>query len=221
MSRTIAHRALMGLHGPLIACSLPAHWLNCRCNRAQCSQSMLEIFCDSRESLQKSLAMLCDSELKCGLRLVARSNRSITELNSDSHSRRFAASNQEPTGNETHGFCGSASTPKTVIAAGTAARSGSRNPPPSFCPALHRPSSFAPRPPRRPGFNARAAVRAPRAEFISVSGQRTDRSAPGSDMRHSKRISGHAAATEPPHAPMNRSARRTRGGRVCLLSILI
>jgi hypothetical protein len=50
--------------------------------------------------------------------------------------------------------------------------------------------------------------RSHRAEFISVSGQRTDRSALGSDMRHSKRISGHAAATVPPHAPMNRSARR-------------
>jgi hypothetical protein len=41
------------------------------------------------------------------------------------------------------------------------------------------------------------------AEFISVGGDRFDRSALHSDMRHSKRTSGFAAATVPPHAPMN------------------
>jgi hypothetical protein len=80
-------------------------------------------------------------------------------------------------------------------------------------------------PPNFPAGPGPAIARAPtwgalRAEFISVSGHRIDRSAPGSDMRHSKRISGHAAATVPPHAPMNRSARRECGGRVCLLTIL-
>jgi hypothetical protein len=57
-----------------------------------------------------------------------------------------------------------------------------------------------------PAFSLRVAGvdarRARRAEFISVSGQRTDRSALRSDLRL-KRTSGLVAATEHPHAPMN------------------
>jgi len=163
--------------------------------------------CDRRESLQKTLAMLCDSELKCGL-FGCSITRSITELNSDSHSRRFSASHQEPRVTETHGSCGLFSLPKTVMAGSATFRSGSFRSLPNL-PAGNRPAT------------ARAAHRsAPCAEFISVSGQRTDRSAPRSDMRHPKRISGHAAATVQPHAPMNRPARRVCGGRVCLLTIV-
>jgi hypothetical protein len=54
-----------------------------------------------------------------------------------------------------------------------------------------------------------ARWRAFRAEFISVNGLCPVRSAPRSDMRQSKRISGHAAATVPPHAPMNSPVRRS------------
>jgi len=57
-----------------------------------------------------------------------------------------------------------------------------------------------------------AKARACRAEFISVNGQCSVRSALGSDMRQSKRISGHAAATVPPHAPMNSPVRRLAAG---------
>jgi len=55
------------------------------------------------------------------------------------------------------------------------------------------------------------AGRAFRAEFISVNGLCPVRSAPRSDMRQSKRISGDAAATVPPHAPMNSPVRRNCG----------
>jgi hypothetical protein len=61
-------------------------------------------------------------------------------------------------------------------------------------------------------------ARACRAEFISVNGQCPVRSALRSDMRQSKRISGHAAATVPPHAPMNSPVRRS-GGRVSISTI--
>jgi len=64
-----------------------------------------------------------------------------------------------------------------------------------------------------------AKLRASRAEFISVNGQCSVRSALVSDMRQSKRISGHAAATVPPHAPMNSPVRRF-GGRVSLPTIV-
>jgi len=65
----------------------------------------------------------------------------------------------------------------------------------------------------------RAKLRACCAEFISVNGQCSVRFALGSDMRHSKRISGHAAATVPPHAPMNSPVRHF-GDRVCSLTIV-
>jgi hypothetical protein len=64
-----------------------------------------------------------------------------------------------------------------------------------------------------------AKLRAFCAEFISVNGQCSVRSALGSDMRQSKRISGHAAATVPPHAPMNSPVRRF-GGRVSFSTIV-
>jgi hypothetical protein len=57
-----------------------------------------------------------------------------------------------------------------------------------------------------PAFSLRALLAdrcARRAEFISVSGKRPERSAHNSDMRLSKRTSGGVAATELLHAPMN------------------
>jgi len=69
-------------------------------------------------------------------------------------------------------------------------------------PSTEHPAGLAPafllRPPRR----RTAATRAQCTEFISVSGQRAERSALFSDMRLQKRISGSAAAPVPPHAPM-------------------
>jgi len=70
---------------------------------------------------------------------------------------------------------------------------------------------------RAPGFALGVLARSP--EFISVNGQCSVRSALGSDMRQSKRISGHAAATVPPHAPMNSPVRRS-GGRVSFPTIV-
>jgi hypothetical protein len=64
-----------------------------------------------------------------------------------------------------------------------------------------------------------AGLPACRPEFISVNGQCPVRSALRSDMRQSKRISGHAAATVPPHAPMNSPVRRF-GGRVSFPTIV-
>jgi hypothetical protein len=160
------------------------------------------------KSLQKSLAMLRDSELKCGL-FGCSIKRSITELNSDSHSRRFAANSQEAPGTQTGGSCGNASPPEYASAGSKQICFGRNLRPDHLRTGRTRPVALACGKPRTH-----------RAEFISVSGQRTDRSALRSDMRHSKRISGHAAATVPPHAPMNRSARRNSDGRVCLLTIV-
>ena len=166
-------------------------------------------FCDSREKFAKMSCDVVRFRVKVRPAFGCSITRSITELNSDSHSRRFTASNQEPLGTETHGSCGKVSLPKSVSAGSTQACSGLRHPHPDLSADRSRLAIIA-----------SASPRPPRAEFISVSGQRTDRSALGSDMRHSKRISGHAAATVPPHAPMNRSARRDCGGRVCLSTIL-
>jgi hypothetical protein len=62
-----------------------------------------------------------------------------------------------------------------------------------------------------PAFLRTRRLRARRAEFISVSGRRTDRSAPRSDMRH-KRTSGVVAATVQPRAPMNSPLRPAPAG---------
>jgi hypothetical protein len=124
--------------------------------------------------------------------------RSNAELNSDSHSRRSVVSRQGHL--ETLRSCGVSPSRKTAHLLSLR---------PGFDQFPHSPPSdagFA------PAFLLRAPGRGPalanRAEFISVNGQCPVRSALRSDMRHSKRISGHAAATEPPHAPMNSPVRR-------------
>jgi hypothetical protein len=112
--------------------------------------------------------------------------RSITELNSDSHSKNFIVSIEGRHGNETSS--------SWVVAPSLQQAS---------LPAQRFPSS--PNAGSVPAFvlRAAAALGARGAGFISVSGFGPDRSALHSDMRLSKRTSGSAAATEPLHAPMN------------------
>jgi hypothetical protein len=108
-------------------------------------------------------------------------------LNSDSHSQRFIVIDTRRSQDETFQSCGGA-------------------------PSLNRqPSNLSASFPRfanagpAPAFSLRAAsasLPSRRAEFISVSGLRAERSALLSDQRL-KRFSGVAAATVPPHAPMN------------------
>src|SRR5258708_37104619 len=89
--------------------------------------------------------------------------RSITELNSDSHSRRFAASSQEPREIETLGSCGNVSSPQTAVSVIKLGSPGSATPPQN--------SGAGPWPASLPRALTRFAERAHRAEFPSVVGQ--------------------------------------------------
>jgi hypothetical protein len=137
--------------------------------------------------------------------------RSITELNSDSHSKQFIVKNSRRQSSRTLRSCGSAPSAKSPLSSKACqARSSLQSAgfPPAF---LHRASSGATAPAFfRPALlvdarrmRPRASPRAwRRAEFISVSGFCADRSALRSDLRL-KRTSGPAAATVLPRAPMN------------------
>jgi len=135
------------------------------------------------ESKKHSHVELLDSLIK--------QRTSITALNSDGHSRRFIVKDTRRTAIETAGSCGVVPAPKPGLS--LAAKRSSLS---SF-PNAGRVLAFS--------LRARRLFPAPlrRAEFISVSGLRPDRSALCSDMRPSKRTSGVAAATVHPHAPMN------------------
>jgi hypothetical protein len=138
------------------------------------------------ESKKHSHVELLDSLIK--------QRTSITTLNPDSHSKSFIVEDTGRIAYETSRSCGVVPSRKTP-----AAQSFSQSKSPSFPDAGHAPA-----------FSLRASRPAPvtlrGAEFISVSGLRTDRSALHSDMRPSKRTSGFAAATARPHAPMNSSS---------------
>lgn len=138
------------------------------------------------------LRVQSDLTLGCSIRW-SNKRRSITELNTDSHSQRFIVTVQRRQTDGTLGFGGVLPPSET---ASSAKLRKPHHPDPSDAGSV-------------PAFSLRAAFAAcfaaRRAEFISVSGQCPDRSAHNSDMRHSKRISGGAAATVPPHAPMNSS----------------
>ena len=114
-------------------------------------------------------------------------SRSTTELNSDSHSQRCIVIDTRRTQDETSRSCGSAPSPKRQrsILSSSFPQFANAGPAPAF--SLRAASASRP---------------ARRAVFISVSGLRADRSALCSDQRL-KRFSGVAAATVPPHAPMN------------------
>ena len=130
-------------------------------------------------------------------------SRSITELNTDSHTRSLVAIRHRKSVIETPGSCGLPACPHRL-----AARSGSIASA-SLLPSLSYASKS--RAYNLPAAGLRARLQAFRAEFISVNGLCPVRSAPRSDMRQSKRISGDAAATVPPHAPMNSPVRRSCG----------
>lgn len=111
--------------------------------------------------------------------------RSITELNSDSHSQKSTVENKGRQHSRTIRSCGRAPSEK---------KQATFDSPQS---SLQRDAGLL------PAFAfARALLAARRAEFISVSGFRAARSALLSDLRL-KRTSGVAAATSHLHAPMN------------------
>jgi hypothetical protein len=162
----------------------------------------------------------------CSIRWTNK-RRSITELNSDSHSQRFIVKAGRRKTDGTLGSCGVAPALKRdafCAESGLSFRSTQQRfsdflrnagPAPAFC----LPAAAASRP-RLPAYATRQRGVARRTEFISVSGQCSDRSAHNSDLRL-KRTSGGAAATQPPRAPMNSSCGQpTLPGRVVLSTIL-
>jgi len=130
------------------------------------------------------LRVQSDLKFGCSIRW-SNKRRSITELNSDSHSRNFIVSKKGRHANETHRSW-------VVVPSSNQA-------------SFHKRFPSSSNAGRGPAFVLCAPDGgcAPGAGFISVSGFRPDRSALHSDMRLSKRTSGSAAATEPLHAPMN------------------
>ena len=143
------------------------------------SMNQAEISCGPIRLRVKS-----DLKFGCSIRW-SNKRRSITELNSDSHSKNFIVSIKGRHANET-------TRSSVVVPASIPAWRQQRSP--SSSNAGHAPAFV---------LRAPAPGGAPGAGFISVSGYRPDRSALHSDMRLSKRTSGSAAATEPLHAPMN------------------
>lgn len=144
------------------------------------SMNRAEISCDPFRLRVKSVF-----KFGCSMRW-SNKQRSITELNSDSHSKNFIVSASGRHANETTRSCGVLPSLKSAsFQQQRSPSSTNAGPAPAFvlC-APHRGD-------------------APGAGFISVSGYRPDRSALHSDMRLSKRTSGSAAATVPLHAPMN------------------
>jgi hypothetical protein len=112
------------------------------------------------------------------------SEPSTTELTTEPHSRTAHRQSSveaiAPEHSRTISFCGLFSSEKNPDHSGA-----------GFSPALLSRAPFA------------VALRARRAEFISVSGQCAARSAHFSDLRNHKRSSGGVAATEHLRAPMN------------------
>lgn len=183
--------------------------------KERCSIDCAEICCDSIRLRVQSRATF-----GCSIRWN-HERRSITELNSDSHSQRFIVSTRRRHTDGTHGSCGAAPSPTSAFPFPKSSQQVSsclRDAGPA--PAFSMPAASQPR--RRPMHAPAAAPargrRACRAEFISVSGQCSDRSAHSSDLRP-KRTSGGVAATKPPRAPMNSSSGRLPG-RVAFSTIL-
>jgi len=138
-----------------------------------------------------------DLKFGCSMRW-SNKQRSITELNSDSHRHSYIVSDNRRQTYETIRSCGLAPACKSGQSFSSRSASDSIN-------AGHAPASLLPALQLLPAFCSWCAsthAAAPGAEFISVSGKRPERSALFSDMR-SKRTSGFVAATESLHAPMN------------------
>lgn len=171
-----------------------------RCARRESSIESLSATLNAQSVREIEHSSMNRAEISCGpIRLRVKSDlkfgcsmrwsnkrRSITELNSDSHSKNFIVSQQGRHGNET--------TPSWVVAPSLNQASLSQQRFPSSSNAGLAPAFV---------LRAAAASGARGAGFISVSGFGPARSALHSDMRLSKRTSGSAAATEPLHAPMN------------------
>jgi hypothetical protein len=176
-------------------------------------RSVEEIEHSSSDHAEKScdpIRLRVKSDLTFGCSISwSNKRRSITELNTDSHSQRFIVKVHRRQTDGTLRFCGVAPALESD---------------PSVVP-FEQHLADLPNAGSAPAFSLRAAFAASgparRAEFISVSGQCSDRSAHNSDMRHSKRTSGGVAATVPPHAPMNSSnGRFTPSARVATSTTL-
>jgi hypothetical protein len=164
-------------------------------------KSVREIEHTSTLQAKNSCGLIClrvKSDLKFGCSMRwSNKRRSITELNSDSHSQKLTVKNERRQHSRTLQSCGCA--PSEI------SQRFSESSTPQL--SLHASPSFLLAVGRAPALTfARLSLLclrlARRAEFISVSGSRAARSALHSDLRL-KRTSGVAAATPQLHAPMN------------------
>jgi hypothetical protein len=164
-------------------------------------KSVREIEHTSTLQAKNSCGLIClrvQSDLKFGCSMRwSNKRRSITELNTDSHSQKPTVKNKGRQHSRTLRSCGCAPSENIQRFSATS----------TVQPTLHSTPSFPLNAGRAPAFAyARLSLRhlrfARRAEFISVSGSRAARSALHSDLRL-KRTSGVAAATPQLHAPMN------------------
>jgi hypothetical protein len=170
--------------------------------RAACDASKLQSVREIAHTSTLQAKNSCDlirlrvqSDLKFGCSMRwSNKRRSITELNSDSHSKKPTVKNKGRQHTRTLRSCGSAPSDKSQRFPATSAASGSTSFPSFLRDAGSSPASAY----ARLSLNALAR----RAEFISVSGSRAARSALRSDLRL-KRTSGPVAATPQLHAPMN------------------
>jgi hypothetical protein len=164
-------------------------------------KSVREIEHTSSLQAKNSCGLIClrvKSDLKFGCSMRwSNKRRSITELNSDSHSQKPTVKNKGRQHSRTLRSGGFAPSKNPQRFSATSTLRSTQYATPSFLQNAGRApaSAFA----RSSPQSLRLARR---AEFISVSGSRAARSALHSDLRL-KRTSGVAAATPQLHAPMN------------------
>lgn len=157
------------------------------------------------------LRVKSDLKFGCSMRW-SNKQRSIAELNSDSHSKKSTVKNKGRQHTKTTRSCGFAPSaifgPTQRVPNGLSAAFATAVP--AFTSPLLRHAGFLPA-----SDSARLShlphELARRAEFISVSGSRAARSALRSDLRL-KRTSGPVAATPQLHAPMNSPDPRAHSG---------
>lgn len=176
-----------------------------------------EIAHTSTHQAKNSCGLIClrvktDLKFGCSMRW-SNKRQSITELNSDSHSKKQTVENNGRQDTKTFRSCGSAAS-----ASPEACKVGLHHAPAAASSLNH--CNFLLNAGLEPAFDqARLSHKhhelARRAEFISVSGSRAARSALRSDLRL-KRTSGPVAATPQLHAPMNSPDPRAWRDRVSI-----
>jgi hypothetical protein len=164
-------------------------------------KSVREIEHTSSLQAKNSCGLIClrvKSDLKFGCSMRwSNKRRSITELNSDSHSQKPTVKNKGRQHSRTLRSCGCAPSENIQRFSATSTVRSTQYATPSFLQNAGRAPAFA-----FARVSPQCQRLARRAEFISVSGSRAARSALHSDLRL-KRTSGVAAATPQLHAPMN------------------